>query len=195
MIKGGRCGFLRIDELGASAKMMMNSSNWVVLEVALLTVWSDWWPCFTVASEARCYWFNWQLVKQSERATYQRRGIGMGCPQMSTCFRLACTQAAVIRCNGFDWAMNECNALSDWQQIAESERCKPCPKGLGGDILVDPVVWARSVNNDFSHKAIMPVSTTCLYKLVWKWVAISWHSNDFFSSFIYVHFFFSHEII
>jgi hypothetical protein len=58
--KGVGCGCFRFDELGANAKvpLVMNRSIWVILEVALLTVWSDWPPCFTVASDARCYRFR-----------------------------------------------------------------------------------------------------------------------------------------
>jgi hypothetical protein len=56
-IKGGGCGLLRIDDLGASAMvtLVMDSSICVLLEVARLTLWSDWSPCFTVASEARSH--------------------------------------------------------------------------------------------------------------------------------------------
>jgi hypothetical protein len=44
-------------ELSAKVTLVMDSSICVVLEVALLTVGSDWPPCFTVASEARSYRF------------------------------------------------------------------------------------------------------------------------------------------
>jgi hypothetical protein len=34
------------------------TSIWVILKVALLTVWADWPPCFTAASDARFYRFS-----------------------------------------------------------------------------------------------------------------------------------------
>jgi hypothetical protein len=47
---------------------------WVILEVALLTVWSDWPPSVTLASDARCYRFRqWYCMGHRERATYYRR--------------------------------------------------------------------------------------------------------------------------
>jgi hypothetical protein len=46
-LKGGGCGWFSIDELGVSAKVIlaMDSSIWVILEVAFQVVWSDWPPC------------------------------------------------------------------------------------------------------------------------------------------------------
>jgi hypothetical protein len=47
--KGGECGWFRIEEFGASAKVILvmdSSSSWVILEVAFLAVWSDWPPLY-----------------------------------------------------------------------------------------------------------------------------------------------------
>jgi hypothetical protein len=50
-IKGSGCGLFRIDELGVPRWLWWWA---VILEDALQTVWSDWPPCFTLASDARC---------------------------------------------------------------------------------------------------------------------------------------------
>jgi hypothetical protein len=76
----------------AAGVACLDSTNWVrvprwlwwwtgcsneSLEVVLLTVWSDWPPCFTAASAARFYRFNRRQVKQSERVTYTTGGASV----------------------------------------------------------------------------------------------------------------------
>jgi hypothetical protein len=97
-IKGGGCGGFRIDELGVSTKviLVMDSSIWVIWEVAVLAEWSDCTPCCSVASDEKVstimrYSMNNYLIQPARKHHVSRAyqwAYTCTCTHDNTCFSL-----------------------------------------------------------------------------------------------------------